>query len=253
MTSLMLRHDDRVVLVDPGVSGDEIEQIRAGAGPVEAVLVTHSDWDHVIGLSAFPDAEVMMGEQAAAVVRSGVAGEVLKQRAHEVGLGEVGPVRVDRVLSPGPERVGPLALTVVPLPGHTECSVAFHLTEVGLLVVGDYLSPIEPPYVEHSVSAYRRSLEFLIDLLARWPHSTVMPGHGGPLTTAQATEIARDDVAYLGAVVEAVDAGAIENGAAVTPPRGADLPEADVERRRVAEVAAREVSQGPPGDIDGGS
>lgn len=253
MTSLVLRHDDRVVLVDPGVSSDEIERIRAAAGPVEAVLVTHSDWDHVIGLPAFPEAEAMMGERAAQAVRSGVAGAVLEQRAREAGLGEVGPARVDRVLSPGPETAGPLALAVIPLPGHTECSVAFLLTEFGLLVVGDYLSPIEPPYVAHSVSAYRRSLEVLIDLLAQWPHSTVIPGHGGPLTSAQATEIARDDVAYLDAVAEAVVGGSIEDGAAVPPPRGADLPDLDIERRRAAEVAAREVVKRPTGDSHGWS
>jgi glyoxylase-like metal-dependent hydrolase (beta-lactamase superfamily II) len=241
MTSLVLRHDDRVVLVDPGVSADEIEQIRAASGPAEAVLVTHSDWDHVIGLSAFPEAEVVMGEQAAEVVRSGVAGAVLEQRAREVGLAGVGALRVDRVLASGRENVGPLALTVIPLPGHTVCSVGFHLAESGLFVVGDYLSPIEPPYVEHSVSAYRRSLEVLIDLLTESPHATVIPGHGGPLTAADAAEIAREDLAYLAAVTDGVATGSIAAGAAVPPPRGSELPEVDAERRRVAEVAASEV------------
>jgi hydroxyacylglutathione hydrolase len=249
MTSLILRDGDRVVVVDPGVSTDEIEAIRAAAGPVEAVLVTHSDWDHVVGLSSFPQAEVVMADEPARAVRSGVAGAELEKRSREVGLHPVGPPRVDRVLRDGLERVGPFALEVVALPGHTACSTGFHLPELGILVVGDYLSPIEPPYVEHSAAAYRGSVSGLIDRLKNHPEIVVVPGHGEALTAARAAAIGEADLDYLAEVDRAVaaelasgmgQAAAVEAGAAVEPPRGSDLEGAYEARRRVAEVTLAE-------------
>jgi glyoxylase-like metal-dependent hydrolase (beta-lactamase superfamily II) len=249
MTSLTLRDGERVVLVDPGVAPDEVERIRLSAGSVEAVLLTHSDWDHVAGLAAFPDAEAAMGEETARVVRSGAAGAALERESRALALGVTGLLRVDRVLPTGPARVGAFDLTVLALPGHTACSTGYHVPALGLLVAGDYLSPVEHPYVEHSVSAYRESLETLLDLLRAHPGTVVAPGHGTELSSGAAIAVGEADLGYLVAVEDAVAEALADGadheeaaaaGASVEPPRGADLAGADDARRRTAELALAE-------------
>jgi glyoxylase-like metal-dependent hydrolase (beta-lactamase superfamily II) len=66
-----------------------------------------------------------------------------------------------------------------------------------VLVCGDYLLPVEIPWLqEHgSRSAYLATLARLAPYVERadW----VVPGHGAPLDAARAQAIMREDVAYL--------------------------------------------------------
>lgn len=63
------------VLIDPGVTADEVADIAAAttdAGvAVAAILITHVHADHTSGIGAFPDAEVSMGPLAAAAIADG--------------------------------------------------------------------------------------------------------------------------------------------------------------------------------------
>ncbi len=72
---------------------------------------------------------------------------------------------------------------------------------MGVLVCGDYLSPVEIPWISEggSVTAYLATLERLQPLVARV--DTVVPGHGGPIERDQAVEILREDVEYLQALL----------------------------------------------------
>jgi hydroxyacylglutathione hydrolase len=72
----------------------------------------------------------------------------------------------------------------------------------GVLVAGDYLSPVEIPMISEtgSVSQYLSTLRVLEPLVAEAAH--VVPGHGGPIEGERALAILREDRAYL----EALDA-----------------------------------------------
>jgi glyoxylase-like metal-dependent hydrolase (beta-lactamase superfamily II) len=87
---------------------------------------------------------------------------------------------------------------------------------LGVLVCGDYLSPVEIPMLSPggSGSAYRATLSRLAELVraAAW----VVPGHGAPLSAQRALEILGDDDAYLRDLAE-------DPGKAV-PPRGRSSP-----------------------------
>jgi glyoxylase-like metal-dependent hydrolase (beta-lactamase superfamily II) len=67
----------------------------------------------------------------------------------------------------------------------------------GVLVCGDYLSPVEIPALSESGSrdAYLATLERLRPLVAqaRW----VVPGHGAPMEADRAAVILDEDVRYL--------------------------------------------------------
>jgi glyoxylase-like metal-dependent hydrolase (beta-lactamase superfamily II) len=63
------------------------------------------------------------------------------------------------------------------------------------LLVGDYLSPCEIPFVDN-LADYRRTLQRLLVLITA-DIERVIPGHGPPLSREDALRIAREDLSYL--------------------------------------------------------
>lgn len=230
-TSLLLVADGEAVVVDPCISADEVARIAGRAATLGArvthVLVTHADWDHVCGIAAFPDAVATMGERTAEIVAHGELGALIQKRAATYGLTIKGDPRVDRVLAGGAaHQVGPFIVETTALRGHTADGTGYRIRELDLLAVGDYLSPVEFPFVSMT-SEYRTTLASLIELLRNDPPATVAPGHGPALTTAEALGVAEADLVYLRALRDAVAraGGDREQGrvaaAAVPPPRAA--------------------------------
>ena len=71
-----------------------------------------------------------------------------------------------------------------------------------VLIAGDYLSPVEIPWISEggSVSAYQATLARLEPLVERTEY--VVPGHGAALEAERALAILREDRAYLEALLE---------------------------------------------------
>jgi glyoxylase-like metal-dependent hydrolase (beta-lactamase superfamily II) len=204
-SSLLLIDGDRAVAVDPGVRPKEIEAIAARAhdegAAVEDVLATHSDWDHVAGIAAFPDSRASMGPAAAERVAGGDARREMDEEGAKLGLAWDGEPRVDRILEPGrATEAGSFVVETLPAPGHTDCGLAYRIRTLDLLAVGDYLSPREFPFIFDSTAAYRGTLALFLDTLRRDPPATVVPGHGRPLSAAEAIAIADADLRYLNAL-----------------------------------------------------
>jgi glyoxylase-like metal-dependent hydrolase (beta-lactamase superfamily II) len=234
-TALALHAGAEAVLVDPCVSAAEITAIArdmAGRGTeLRGLLITHADWDHVCGISAFPGVPAIMSRGASARITSGQAGEEVVRHGAAEGLSWEGAPRADLVFEPGEAlQVGPFTVETMALPGHTWCGAAYRVRALDLLAVGDYLSVIEFPFVYVSTAAYRATLTALLETLERDPVAHVVPGHGRALDGREAMQIAREDLDYLhalkAAVRAALDAGAtreqaIAAGAAVEVPRGA--------------------------------
>ena len=233
-SSLLVLEGARAIVVDPCISVAELDVIATAADErgarVEAQLVTHSDWDHVCGLYRFPGAPAMMSTRAAEEVASGTTAEKVVAEGAAENLSWPGSPRADLSFEPGEAiAAGPFTLETMALPGHTWCGSSYRFRESGVLVVGDYLSAIEFPFVYVSTAAYRATLATLIELLEQDPPTLVVPGHGPALATADALTIARDDLAYLrelkrtlrSALADGADtAAAIALGAALATPRG---------------------------------
>jgi glyoxylase-like metal-dependent hydrolase (beta-lactamase superfamily II) len=232
-TSLLLVVGGEAVAVDPGVTPAEIEGVRETAealgGAVGTVLVTHSHFDHVCGIGAFPAAEAVMGSTTVAEVESGRAADGLARASAARGLTYRGTIRCDRSLTVGKaHRVGPFEVETFGLLGHSSCGVAFRVRSLDLLIVGDHVSSAEFPFVYESTAAYRATLAGLIDLLRRDPPELVAPGHGPLLEARVALEVAEADLEYLHALRRAVAAAlpdgeqaAAAAGLALEPPRPA--------------------------------
>jgi glyoxylase-like metal-dependent hydrolase (beta-lactamase superfamily II) len=88
-------------------------------------------------------------------------------------------------------------LELIPADGHTVDGMAVWAPFARVLVVGDYVSPVEIPMLSAggSRNAYVATLLRLAPYVeqADW----VVPGHGAPLDAQRALAILREDVKYL--------------------------------------------------------
>ena len=210
-TCTAVRHGDEAFVIDSPVLPDELEALPAvleQAGfTVAGLLVTHADWDHVLGRLAFPDAAVGAGETTVARLRAepGVCARELREfderhylsRERPLALGEL-----QALPAPGHLEVGGAEIEVHPADGHTADGTAYWMAWADVLCVGDYLSPVEIPMLgrDASVSAYLATLERLRPLVEA--AAVVVPGHGEPLDAVRALALLREDAAYLEALGE---------------------------------------------------
>ena len=209
-TCTLLHHGDETFVVDSLVYPDELDALpgilqQAGWG-LSGLLVTHADWDHLLARLAFPDASLGVAETTAARLRAepGVAARKLReadeedyvQRERPLSLGQVQALPVPGQLELG----GDAELELIPADGHTQDGMAIWAPFARVLCAGDYLSPVEIPWLsEHgSRDAYLATLRRLEPYVqqADW----IVPGHGSPLDPQRALAILREDVAYLEAL-----------------------------------------------------
>ena len=101
---------------------------------------------------------------------------------------------------PGHCAIGDAEIELHPADGHTADGMAIWIGWAGTLVAGDYLSPVEIPWISDggSRTAYLATLRRLAPLVDAAEH--VVPGHGVVLDGARAAAILREDVAYLEAL-----------------------------------------------------
>jgi glyoxylase-like metal-dependent hydrolase (beta-lactamase superfamily II) len=181
--------------VDSPVLPGEAEAVRddlAGAGlTVAALAVTHADWDHVLCPGAFPGVPVLMARSTARRLAAGFPAIAREVARFDRARGDVprvpAPPGETRVVDPpATAEVAGTRVEVVPAEGHTADGAAFVLPHLGLLLPGDYLSPVEEPLVDPGGTAeeYLRTLDRLAALLPGV--RLVVPGHGHPLSPERA-------------------------------------------------------------------
>jgi glyoxylase-like metal-dependent hydrolase (beta-lactamase superfamily II) len=199
-------------VIDSPVYPDELEALPAvleQAGfPVSGLLATHADWDHLLGREAFPGASLGCGESTAdrLTAEPGAAQRELRDFDDEHYVEGRSPLSLTSIQSlpvPGRLSIGGEPrheLELHPADGHTADGTAFLIPWVGVLVCGDYLSPVEIPWISPggSLAAYTATLQRLAPLVER--SATVIPGHGRPLASGDARRILDEDLAYLEAL-----------------------------------------------------
>src|SRR4051794_21227656 len=209
-TCTALRAAEETFLIDSPVLPGELEALpsllaQASFPPAQGLLVTHADWDHLLGRYAFGEASIGCAESTGERLRDepGAAQRALRafdaehyvERPRPLGLGAVQGLPV-----PGTCELGERELELHPTPGHTADGMAILAPWAELLCDGDYLSPVEIPMLSPggSLAAYRETLDRLRALVGRV--SMVVPGHGTPLRRDRALELLEEDVAYLDAL-----------------------------------------------------
>lgn len=126
---------------------------------LRAILMTHTDRDHVQAL-----ADVKEATGAPIGVHSADAGNLPVPADFEIADGET-------------LRLGTITLTALHTPGHTPGSLSF-VTD-GMVFAGDTLFPGGPGNTQRPISSFPRIIESLRTRLFTLPdETTVYPGHG---------------------------------------------------------------------------
>jgi glyoxylase-like metal-dependent hydrolase (beta-lactamase superfamily II) len=205
-TCTAIRAGDEGFVIDSPIFPDELDVLPAvleQAGfPVSGLLATHGDWDHLLGRLAFPDAALGVAETTAArlTAEPGDAARKLRSFDDELYLERERPLSLGQVQAlpvPGRLDVGAQTIELHPTEGHVPDGMALWLGWARVLVVGDFLSPVEIPMLSEggSRSAYLATLERLRPLVEQADH--VVAGHGGAIDARRALSILDEDVAYL--------------------------------------------------------
>lgn len=213
-----LRAGDEAMLVDSPYFPDELEllpQVLAQSGfePV-GLLVTHADFDHLLGRAAFPELALGVGQSTAERLRAepGAAQRELRAADDEFYVARARPLSLGTYQSlpvPGKLELGGEEIELHPADGHTADGTAFLAPFCGVLCAGDYLSDVEIPCVR-SLPDYRAALDRLATLVER--AETVVPGHGAPLGRDAALRIVEEDRAYLDALERGEERPALPDG-----------------------------------------
>lgn len=206
-TCTAVRSGGEGFVIDSPVYPEELQALPSlldqAAFPVSGLLTTHADWDHLLGRLAFPAASLGCAETTAARLRAepGAAQRELRQFDEEHYVSRRRPLSLaDLQALPAPGRLAFGAdeeLELQPTGGHTADGMAVVIPEAGVLVCGDYLSPVEIPWISEggSLDAYLATLERLRPVLDRVQH--VVPGHGSPCDRDDALRLLDEDVTYL--------------------------------------------------------
>ncbi|MCB0668648.1 MAG: MBL fold metallo-hydrolase [Saprospiraceae bacterium] len=187
-TTTLVIHQDYLLLVDPNWLPSELSFISDyinklnGVFPNKYLLFTHSDYDHIIGYGKFRDFQSIASH---AFVSNPYQSKILNQirefdnqyyvsRDYRISYPDIDhAIEGDRQLNSGSE-----TFHFFQAPGHAMDAIITYVESAGILIVGDYLSNIEFPFIDHNFQAYYRTLEKLDSLLSTLDVKILITGHG---------------------------------------------------------------------------
>ena len=207
--AVALRAAGETLLIDSPYLPSELDAlpgVLAGAGfEPDGLLATHADFDHLLGRLAFPGMTLGLGESSVERLHRepGGAQRALRRYDAEFYVSRPAPLALGQVQGlpvPGHVELGDRELELHPAEGHTADGMALFDRAQGILVVGDYLSDVEIPWISEggSLADYRATLARLAPLVAE--AATVVPGHGAPHDRETTLRLLDEDVEYLDAL-----------------------------------------------------
>ena len=182
--TFILRKDgsDRAVVVDPGDEAELlIEAIEKLNAQVDAILVTHTDVDHigaVAPLAKATKAPVYCPKLEVARLQD-IMGHVPVE-----GLGPYEGYDADETVEGGEQlELAGMRIEVVATPGHTEGHVTYAFPDEGVIASGDVLFQGSVGRTDRPNGDHQTLLNSIATLLERYPDETlVLPGHMGTTT-----------------------------------------------------------------------
>ena len=200
--SIVVRGEDGLILVDPGIDGSELNQLaddldRLGI-PVVAGFSTHPDWDHLLWHSRFGDVPRYATPAGAQV--AGATREEEQAGAAESASGI--PLELIGLVTPLPADGGPVPGEIIEHRAHAIGHAAVLLADRGVLLAGDMLSDILIPLFDSrqddQVGAYETALDRLGE--AARHVDVLVPGHGAVAEGPEVAARIAADCAYIDAL-----------------------------------------------------
>jgi glyoxylase-like metal-dependent hydrolase (beta-lactamase superfamily II) len=200
--SIVVRGDDGLILVDPGIDGAELNQLgddleRLGI-PVVAGFSTHPHWDHLLWHPRFGDVP-----RYATAAGAGAAGDG-RERAQAMAAQSASgiPLELIALVTAVPADGGPVPGEIIEHQAHAIGHAALLLADRRVLVAGDMLSDVLIPLLDarrpDQVGAYETALDRLGQ--AARHVDVVIPGHGAVAEGPDVAGRLAADHAYIDAL-----------------------------------------------------
>lgn len=191
-TSAIIQTNNAVIMTDPNWLPTEVEEIKDYINKIIGdkqlyIIYTHSDFDHIIGSGAFPEAKVIASKEFDENPDKEESIERIKNFDQKYYLNRsympIYPT-VDIVVSEDGQKLDldSLTMTFYKAPGHTNDGLFTVIEPYGLFLSGDYLSEIEFPFIFSSYKDYVNTINKAENILLNHQITTLIPGHG---TTTQ--------------------------------------------------------------------
>jgi glyoxylase-like metal-dependent hydrolase (beta-lactamase superfamily II) len=200
--STVVRGDDGLVLVDPGINGAELDALADGVDrlgiPVVAGFSTHPHWDHLLWHSRFGD--VPRYATAACADLATAARERAQAMAAESATGV--PLELVAHVTALPADGGPVPGELIEHQAHATGHAALLLADRGVLLAGDMLSDVLIPLFDFRQDDQLAAYESALDrLAAATTHvDVVIPGHGAIARGPEVAARLAADRAYIDAL-----------------------------------------------------
>src|ERR1700753_2281309 len=178
--SIVVRGEDGLVLVDPGIDGSELNQladdldrldISVGAG-----FSTHPHWDHLLWHARFGDVP-----RYATPAGAQAAGEG-RERAQAMAADSASGVSLELIalVTPLPEDGGPVPGEIIEHQAHAIGHAAVLLADRGVLLAGDMLSDVLIPLLDSRRPGQAGAYEVQLGQLSEAARhvDVLVPGHG---------------------------------------------------------------------------
>ncbi|MEU1276024.1 MBL fold metallo-hydrolase [Streptomyces sp. NPDC005799] len=200
--SIVVRGEDGLILVDPGIDGSELDQLADAVDqlgiPVVAGFSTHPHWDHLLWHPRFGDVP-----RYATPAAAHVAGEA-RERAQAMAAQSASGVPLEPIalVTALPAGGGPVPGEIVEHGAHAVGHAAILLRDRGVLLAGDMLSdvliPLFDAHQDGQLSTYETALDRLDE--AAKHVDVVVPGHGAVAAGPQVAARLAADHAYIDAL-----------------------------------------------------
>ncbi len=197
-TSTLIDLGRDLIVVDPNWLPVEVQFISKWVNdhyPQHQLYLffTHSDFDHIMGYQAFPNAKVLASQ---ALVQNPNKESILQQIVdfdHEYYITRPYPILYPEVDIVVPEHdfsiyINEIEILFFKAQGHVSDGLFMIIPALHLWVAGDYLSNIEIPFIDHDYHAYWDTITTAAILFDQFDDIHILiPGHGDVAT--ERTEI----------------------------------------------------------------
>jgi len=187
-TSTVVLTDDLILVVDPNWLPKEVEEIKDFVFSNKAnrplyLLFTHSDYDHIIGYKAFPEAKIIVSKafqnnpkkQESLEEILNFDDEYYISRNYKIAYPE-GDIIIEK---DGQKlKIGNTVLSFYLSSGHNPDGIFIIVEPLSIWIAGDYLSNEEFPYIYFSSYAYEETLGKVGAILENHDIKMLIPGHG---------------------------------------------------------------------------
>jgi hydroxyacylglutathione hydrolase len=188
-TSTVIALQNTVVIIDPNWLPNEVEFLKSFVQNIyphhnQYLIFTHSDYDHIIGYGAFPNATTIA---SSALQHNQHKETILKQirdfdntwyieRSYPITYPKIRyPIENDNATIVIDETMFHFYLA----PGHNADAIFVLIPELGTWICGDYFSNIEIPIIDHNYHAYQQTLDKSTSILEKYPAiNHLITGHG---------------------------------------------------------------------------